>query len=346
MTVALPPLAGPTMSPTQMMEMDGIRRFSNSEIQSYKRCKRKWFLSYYEKWQPRTSTHVGAMAVGSRIHKALQYYYQSRVPGADPIDLKDILELLIDYDRDLLLSDTKNNDDTFDIFAKEADLERIMIDGYVEWLAHTGADSQYEIIGAETYQEANIIVHTNTAHERIIRIIARIDLRVRQRTNNAVLLLDHKTTASFSDLISQLPMNEQMLWYILIEYLNSSGNHAHGALYNMIKRSKRSARAKPPFYMRHSVHHNRFELAAFQQRVIGVITDILQTEEKLNNGMNDRIAAYPTPSRDCTWSCPFFMACKMMDDGSHAREMLSRVFIQGDPLGYYVSGITESNVNE
>lgn len=346
MNVELPPLVGPTISPTEMSAQDGIRRFSNSEVQSYKRCKRKWFLSYYEKWQPRTVRHVGPMAIGTRLHKALQYHYQSRVPGNNPIDIRDILELLINNDRALLLQDPDTNEDTIDSFARESDLERIMIAGYVDWLAETGADAHYEVIGAETYQEADPMSGAESFNDQPVRIIARIDLRVRQLTNNAILLQDHKTTASFSSLTSQLPMNEQMLWYILIEFINSRDNYAHGALYNMLRRVKRGARAKPPFYMRHSVHHNRHELVAFWHRTIGVIKSILDTEALLDEGANQLRVVYPTPTRDCMWDCPFFKVCKMMDDGSHAREMLSHVFVKGDPLHYYTSGVTESSNNE
>lgn len=689
--IILPPLIGSDISPTEMSQQDGVRRFSNSEIQTAKRCKRKWWLSYYRKLQPLAKPHVGPLPIGSRIHRALQYHYQSRVPNAGPwVNARDALEVLIMHDREILINDPEFNDDIEEQFNKEADLQRIMIAGYLEWLEETGDDAKYEVIGAEAYSEVDI--DTRDLPISIpVKIIARLDLRVRRLSDGLALFLDHKalrngtpvltpngwiaiehlqindiiiagdgtptivtgvypqgsvnlyrvkfsdkteiecsgdhlwyaqrytrsrpevinthqllvdlhdfhtvgsvqkknnnwhipvtsiefdndrdhvidpyiigvwigdggrmttsftsadheiadniisvlpsnltlisrivnevhnsynivrsdssytnsfanelrrtklwecgsharfipdeylrssfkhrlallrglmdtdgcirtktkqvlyittsaqlrddvaflvrslggiacitnngsgkyahegeiricrtvytvniqlpahinpfslsrkamvfdskksrhlkrwitdiepieadqatcisvahssqlyvtkdmiithnTTASFTQLTKQLSMNEQMLFYMLIGYLHNQ--YTAGALYNMIRRVKRSAKSKPPFFDRVPVYHNRIELDAFHQRTKGVIGDIIMMEHRLNNGENHRRVVYPTPTANCSWDCPFYVPCKMMDDGSYAEEMLERLFAVGDPLAYYVGdGVT------
>ena len=55
-------------------------RISNSEIQTFKDCRRKWWLSYYRRLRPRTESKTGALALGSRIHQALDDYYSKGIP--------------------------------------------------------------------------------------------------------------------------------------------------------------------------------------------------------------------------------------------------------------------------
>lgn len=322
------------VSPTELSQRDGIRRFSNSEVQTFKRCRRKWWLAYYRRLQPRRKTYTGAMAIGTRIHLALQYHYQSRVPESRfVVNADDALETLIALDRELFMGDPGLTDESLIKFSREADLERIMIDGYLQWLAETGEDSNYEIVGAEVYREAQL---TEPLVNTYVALIARLDLRVRRLTDRAVLFLDHKTTGAFSQLTETLGINEQMMWYILVESLADTSYRVHGALYNMIRRVKRTASARPPFYARQTVWHNSIQLDNFLTRVKGVIEVILTTERRLENGDSHRRVVYPSPTRDCTWDCPFFTPCQMMDDGSYAEEMLDREFTVGDPLGYYV----------
>jgi hypothetical protein len=250
------------------------------------------------------------------------------------IDAGDALELLIVSDRDTVSCELELNDELARRFQSEADLERVMIAGYLEWLSATGDDANYEVLGAEVYREVDV---PNIDHDVPVKLIARLDLRVRRLSDRAVMFLDHKTTTAFSQLTRTLPTNEQMLWYILIELLTGDdSSFVHGALYNMLRKVKRSASAKPPFYERMSVYHNITELTNFLTRVRGLITVMLTTTKRLDNGEDHRFVVYPTPTRDCAWDCPFYVPCKMMDDGSHVDEMLRREFTVSDPLAYYV----------
>ena len=58
-------------------------RISNSEIQTFKDCRRRWWLSYYRRLQPKTQQMTGALALGSRVHEALDMYYGKGIPLLD-----------------------------------------------------------------------------------------------------------------------------------------------------------------------------------------------------------------------------------------------------------------------
>lgn len=333
----LPPLVGTIESPTVMTMRDGVRRFTNSEIQTFKTCRRKWYLTYYLRLRQRHESPVGIMQVGNRIHRALQYHYGTQAPGSPEfIDARDALEALIVHDSEVNAERIDSDAELAKRFTQDADLERIMLEGYVDWITETGADARYEIISAETYREVDLhidVPHVNT----VVRLISRLDLRVRRLSDGMSLFLDHKTTGSIDTLVRQLLANEQMLWYILIEKLRDSEHSTQGAVYNMLRRVKRSAKAKPPFYARHTVNHNSRELESFRVRTIGTIADILTLENLLDKGADHRLIAYPTPTSGCSFSCPFYGVCRMFDDGSHVNDYMRDHYVTGDPLDYYVS---------
>lgn len=339
-TVQLPALSGADESPTEMSQRDGKWRVSNSEIQTWKRCRRKWWFTYYRMLKRKWDSPVGAMPLGSRVHEALRYAYL-----AEPelrMDPRAALEALIQIDYYELMSsltsedwpDDVRHEETLQKFKKESDLARVMIDGYVEWLEDTGEDSELEITGSEVYLEAEL------PEMEGILIIARLDARVRR--GNSRLFIDHKTVGDFTQPARTLHMDEQMMMYILLERLQGEKTPVVGAMYNMLKKSKRTQKATPPFFKRVEVHHNNITIENFRNRLIGTLLDIQRTRAYLDEGANHRRVVYPTPKRDCAWDCPFFTVCGMTDDGSHAEGMVQQFFTIGDPHSYYIRGHSET----
>lgn len=306
------------------------RFVSNSELQTFKRCRRKWWLSWHRGLTLRAESPVGVRQVGDRCHRALKGHY---VPGGPtkPDQMLDELERLITLDR---TAAGEMDAETSRKFESEADLERIMLEGYVEWLATTGADADYEVIAPETYLEAGILNLGPTS----VAIIGKLDVRLRRRSDGAHLFMDHKTVGDLRAPTLMLPLDEQMLHYHLLESLNvDDGQRAVGALYNMIKRVKRTTTAKPPFFERVEVRHNDHELESYQRRIRGEIVAMLDVGDELNDGVDPREIAYPTPNRNCTWDCDFFAVCPMLDDGSRAEAMLLQLYVKRDPLEYYLN---------
>ena len=124
-------------------------RLSNSEIQVFKDCRRKWWLNYYRRLQPKQKDFTGALALGSRIHEALDRYYTSNREA----DLLELHAELVDIDRKKLMDDYR---DTTDLEA-EGELGRIMLEGYLQWMEDEGIDAELEMISTEEIIEMPLL---------------------------------------------------------------------------------------------------------------------------------------------------------------------------------------------
>ena len=295
-------------------------RISNSEIQTFKDCRRKWWLSYYRRLQPKMQQMTGALALGSRIHQALDDYYSKG------ISLLEAHALLVEADRKTLQDSFR---DTYDLDS-EAELGRIMLEGYLQWVEENGIDSELEMISTEEIISMPML-------EGRVELQGKIDMRVRRKADGVRMFRDFKTVGgSFTDFGSMAHMNEQILTYMMLETAqNKDGERTEGGIFTMLKKVKRSANARPPFYDQIEVRHNVFALRSFWQRINGVLTDLMGTRDQLDKGADHRFVAYPRPSRDCKWKCQFFTVCPLLDDGSAAEQAISEMFDVGDPYGYY-----------
>jgi len=293
---------------------------SNSEVQTYKDCRRKWWLSYYRRLQPKSKQMTGALALGSRIHEALDMYYSKNIP------LLDAHSQLVDNDKKILVDAYR---DTYDL-ESEAELGRIMLEGYLQWVEENGIDAELEMISTEEIISMPLL-------DNSVVLQGKIDMRVRRKADGVRMFRDFKTVGgSFTDFSSMAHMNEQILTYMMLETAqNKEGERSEGGIFTMLKKVKRSANARPPFYEQLEVRHNVFALRSFWQRIHGTLSDMLNTRKALDEGGDHRFVAYPRPSRDCKWKCQFFTICPMFDDGSAAEAAIEDAFEISNPYAYY-----------
>jgi CRISPR/Cas system-associated exonuclease Cas4 (RecB family) len=306
-------------------------RISNSEIQTFKDCRRRWWLTYYRRLKPKMQTFTGALALGSRIHEALDQYYSSGME-------KDLLEIhseLVKADMKLLTDTGRDSTE----LESEAELGRVMLEGYLEWIALEGIDVELEMISTEEVIERPML-------DGRVTLQGKIDMRVRRKIDGARMLRDFKTVGgSFSEFGSIAHMNEQVLTYMLLEEAqNEDGERSDGAIFTMLRKVKRGAYAKPPFYDQIEVRHNKFALRSFYQRLEGTLEDMMRVRDGLDEGVSHLKLAYPKPSRECKWKCQFFAICPLIDDGSAAEAAINDAFESSDPYGYY--GIEEKKGSE
>lgn len=309
-----------------MTKVDGVRLVSNSEVQAFKSCRRKWWLAWYRGYTPRMTEFSGVRSIGTRLHLALSSYYTpGYIDSVNPLEAhvkaaeEDMAAYLANAEQRGYVVDTSP-------LLKNFSLERIMLEGYLEWLAETGADEDLEIIASEQYMEATLKPGT--------KIIGKLDARVRSRTTGRRKFIDHKSVSVFVK-PQLLRQNEQFLHYELLESLSGAPERCDGAFYNQLRRVKRTANAKPPFYKREIVQHNQHELDSYTKRLRGTIREIELTEERLEQGIDPLFLVPPTPTTECDWKCPFVAVCPMYDDGSRAEDALEGLFVQHDPLSYY-----------
>lgn len=320
--------------------MNRLRRISQSEMKTFLRCRRKWWLSDFRRLAPNGNDPSGPLKSGSRVHVALEAFYT----GEDPLDaLREAQDADWQaYTGFLVATGDVPDQGTTEAFNKDCELERIMVEGYGEWIAETGADAGLEVISTEEIVSvwgsafSSRLVEMN--HDHDFQIVGKLDMRLRRTMDGARLFLDHKTAKSLTDVLPGLPQDPQMLHYHWLEAQTTDGAWCDGALYNVLKKVKRSKTAKPPFYARYEVHHNAEEITSYETRMKEIIADIFRLESALRiAGAHPHAAqiAYPNRTRDCSWDCPFVNVCPMFDDGSRAEAALADGFHERDPLARY-----------
>lgn len=284
-------------------------RISNSEIQGFKNCKRQWYLANYLGLQKKEKNLVGPLPLGTRVHDSLEQYYTTY---DNPVD---VYNRLMRKDNALFRDSIQAEDPKLvRKFESEGELGRLMLEGYLEWLEETNADANIDI----QYAEKVISLIIDEFGGRVI-LQAKVDAEARRRSDNSLAIIDHKTAADLGPYYKYSHMSEQLMTYTLINKRNPpvDGAEVDGGVYNLLKKVKRTGTAKPPFYDRIDVRFNDETLNSFYIRLVGVLHDMMEVRDKLDEGADHRFVAYPKPQMD--WHCgmcPFFQVCPMLDDGS------------------------------
>lgn len=296
---------------------------SNSEIQTFKDCRRKWWLAYYRRLEPNREKLTGPLALGSRIHAALELHYTTGE------DLLEVHQKLFEKDR---LAAIAYDGYTQEI-DKEGELGRLMLEGYLDWAAEEGIDSELELVSVEE------VITMPLMDGRVI-LKGKIDQRVRRKSDGVRMFRDFKTVGtSFLQYMQTAQLNEQILTYMVLEQhqnkLMGEDERSEGGIFTLLRKVKRGATAKPPFYEQHEVRHNIFTLRSFWYRLHGVISDLMAVKDALDEGVPHQQVAYPRPSNDCSWKCQFFAICPMFDDGSAVEDAITEQYRVHDPYDYY-----------
>lgn len=310
------------------------RPISNSEVGQFKRCRRQWWLGTYRGLRPKNESLTGARELGNKVHFVLGEFYSP----TSPIDT--VEDALLVWDQ-FIMDELQAAPDWEKELKKDHDLGRAMLEGYFQWLAETGADADWEVVDAEKMVSIPLV---NYHGPRPVNLVAKKDLTIRKRSDGSRAFVDHKTVQNFTDLPKTAHLNEQFKHYSLLDYLEhlaqeqdpARATFVDGGIFNMLRKVKRTATAKPPFYDRHEVRHNVHQLRAYWHRLVGEVVEIQRTEDRLAAGENHLAVAYPTPTRDCSWDCDFFAVCHMLDDETaYAEEFLSEAYEQGNPYARY-----------
>jgi CRISPR/Cas system-associated exonuclease Cas4 (RecB family) len=300
--------------------MSEVVHISNSEIQAFKDCRRKWWFTYYRRLQPREKKYTGALALGSRVHEALDQYYATGKP------LLQAHADLVNMEKQELLTDFRDVAE----LEKEAELGHIMLEGYLQWVEENGIDAELEMVSTEEKI-------TMPMFNGEVELQGKIDMRVRRKADGVRMFRDFKTVGgSLSDFANLAPMNEQIMTYMLLEQSkDTETERSEGGIFTMLKKVRRTANARPPFYDQFEVRHNVFTLRSFWDRIHGTVADMMRVRTALDEGENPAFHAYPRPSRDCKWKCQFFTVCTLVDDGSASEQAIEAMFEVADPYAYY-----------
>lgn len=303
----------------------GVVQVSNTEIAVFKACRRKWWLSYYRGMRPIQRETTGALPLGARVHKALEARYTKGVSSAAAY-------------RELFAQDraAASTSEYFDskAFDSEGDLGLKMVEGYDEWAEAEGIDSDLEVLGVEEIMRAPLL-------DGAVELTGKIDLRVLKSRYDMQAVMDFKTTKDFgtfdqlSDMQPQLK-TYQTLWALTRGDRDDAGE-LDGGIYRLLRKVKRTASAKPPFYRDVVIRHSIQTLRSYWTELNGVVYDMVAVRQHLDKyPQSTGAVAYPRVSLDCTWSCPFKPICPMFDDNPEgAEQALTDLYHKTDPYDYY-----------
>ena len=293
-----------------------MRYISNSELETWRECPRKWWLEYVRCLR-RTDPAFGTAYVGTVVHEALDTYYSSS--DREEAEARVLADL-----------DTRHDEATYnDSDPREAgalDHARVMLAGYFDWLAEEGVDADWDISGSEE----TLVMPLSGG----VSLVGKLDLRVTSRETGFRGAVDHKTTGNLDELERWAPRRNQFKHYLLLANHQFPGEF-DGLAVNGIKRSKRTARASGPFFSRFTVRFNPQALVTYEKQVRAEVDRLSHTEQMLSLGADHQEVCTPRANSMCHKTCTFSGVCPMFDDGSDPESVLSFEFTQVDPLERY-----------
>lgn len=288
----------------ELLNDPSVLLVSNSSIQAFKRCRRKYWLGYVRKLSPIAEVNTGPLYVGTEIHRCLELYYGK---GIHPLET---LQQLTYFREDLDSSETE--------------LMRIMLEGYLEWVAETGIDEPWEVV--ETERQFVVPMGYTTLGRQVV-LTGRVDLRMRNRLTGETHFFDHKTC---QNLEPESHRSEQLLFYSLMAWLDESPYRDvvpifSGGQLNKLRKVKRTARAIPPFYDRQPEYVTRDDLNRFWMRLAYTVDEIALFESRLRTASPEEVA-FPTIDRSCSWGCDYKIPCAMMDTSTPFEPYLTDLY--------------------
>lgn len=309
---------------------------TQSTIKDFERCKRRWWLRHFRGYD--RERYGSAITVGNLVHDALADWYAGELEN--PIEF---VTAKADAARMEFPSDAASID-------KDEELAIIMLEGYLEWLEETGADYELEAIEPEREVEVELAPAIDDVRGRIL-LRGKIDGKVRRR-DGWTAFLEHKTVGNFTDLSAISRMNQQLLTYELLDYLDhiqqlkdsvdeteklpeNAPPLVGGYILNMLRKVKRTARSNPPFYERDEGSHNLEQLRNHWKHVVSVAREMQERAARLERGEDHHVVAPPDVRSTCRWDCQFFDVCPLFDDGSDAESVLQLEYVKRDPLERY-----------
>lgn len=280
---------------------DGTHRYSNSEIATWRECRRKWMLTYFLSLSKKERDVRYPLEVGNLVHGAFETFYLSG--GIEnPTAEENARQYLLDKRAEDLAECSAEHHDTIVKAHKTADA---CLGSYLHWLDETGADLNLRILGSE-----DKLSMPGPVENTILN--GRIDLLAEDQRNGDIVVIDLKLVSSISEKIRMLHLDTQSKTYALLAR-EKFGRPVRVA-FRIVKMNQRSARTKGPQEEEYVIHLNDGQLDTYQQQLQGIMSDIIDASTRLEAGTTHQVVAYPSPSDTCSWKCPFFAVCPLLDD--------------------------------
>jgi len=297
---------------------------SNSEVSTFLDCKRKWWLEYVL-CLGTNGANSQPLFAGNLVHAGVEGFRRARymhdlthdeavVAGNEAIQaLYDDTEL----GPELLPSDT-------------IELALIMFEGWTEWLVEEAVDFGLVYNGVEIEMQTPLMPG--------VTWLAKLDALVWNQTTESFEVIDTKTVQSLKGFPALMQMDRQLIGYVWSarEY---TGERVQTAQFDMLRKVKRTASSKPPFYDRVSVSYNQAEIDAWLFQTRSVVADMVALRKELEDESYTLVeaaqVATPRANPECSWKCQFVHICPLFNDGSRIEDMVHEQFVVIDPIARY-----------
>jgi CRISPR/Cas system-associated exonuclease Cas4 (RecB family) len=288
---------------------------THSDISNFLTCRRKWYYDYVLDYRSKEKK-TGALALGTRVHAALEAYYGGETD--DPVawinqkGKEDLAELE-------LSDDAKPWD--LDQMYEDMIVGRNCIVLYMEWLSETNADANYRTVTVEEKVEAPIL------DGRVI-LRGKVDQLQEDITSGLLCVNDFKTTADWGGgLREQLERSYQHWCYLIGMQYQYPERNVECARYTVLRKVKKLPKTAPasPLVQRFNVPATRRNMATKRAQIERIALEMINLRDK-----TDQAVFYPAPGKHCTW-CEYKAPCEISDESQEASlALLSN--------GKYVSG--------
>lgn len=303
---------------------------SNSEMETFLDCPRKWYLTYYSNIV-RTSEPIDSIAAreaGTEAHAGVEAYYTTGSEVA--------AYAVMQQRREEALSRLEDPTERKLWASKVGDVAHAMVEGYFQWLSETGADEGYRFTNIE---------ETISAPSPVARVTIRGKMdHEMQRTDSGLYYVgDLKTSKDIDRPIRLANLGiPQALTYAWIQRVSNPLKIYVGGIWTILRQVKRGPSSKPPYFARHHVRMSSADIDAHEHNITGVIQRMKDTNDALDAGVSHQVVAYPHRTDSCLWKCPFVEVCSFVNrPGVVAEDLVEFNYEIADPNARY-SGTVEA----
>ena len=280
------------------------RSISWTELSTFSRCKRQWYLKYHEGYKLRKEYGDVARETGTLFHRLIAHYY-------DPDSMEEPLQELLPK-LDMLEADERSN------AQKSIDMSKRMFDNYMTWLLEEKADEHIQIDEVEKkldVEDASSIFDCDK-----VKLLGYVDAVGKDTRTGLPILMEHKTTNNaYTSWLGNtlLTLKWQAKFYAL---LLSDKSEEIDIIFNVARRVKAYGKVTLPIFWRYRILFGKREMEyardVFSQR----IRELLEFEQTVSN-----VTAYANPAMHCSY-CDFKTVCNALDEGRGSQKNLLTTF--------------------
>lgn len=303
---------------------------THSDLKNFLSCRRKWYYDYVLDYRPPEKL-TGPLALGTRVHAALEAYYKGETD--DPVAWidqkgKEDLEAL-DYN-----SNTKPWD--YDNMYDDMIIGRNCMNLYMDWLTETGADDNYRVVSVEEKVEAPIL-----DGRAVLR--GKVDILVEDVASGLLCVNDFKTTADWGGgLREQLERSYQHWCYLIGMQHQYPDRNVECAQYTVLRKVKKipaKVSESSPLISRFAVPATRRNIGTKRAQIERIAAEMVYLRDQ-----EDPAMFYPSPGDPCKW-CPYKAPCEIADESTEASLALlgNGGYVQGTRYARYETGDEKAN---